>query len=121
MRALRWSPEAQMSATYSCCLALRGPRSPEPSMSAKPMMALRGVRSSWLMAARNELFWRLAASSSPRVASNRDRSARSATARSFTPSTRAAPRVPVTATAAIVRHHWVTVAGLPSWWASTAA
>src|SRR3546814_10094099 len=41
-------------------------------ISAKPMMAFSGVRSSWLMFARNWLFARLAASAASFACSSRD-------------------------------------------------
>ncbi len=51
-----------MSSEYSRTLAPTAPAMPLRKRSEKPMMALSGVRSSWLMPARNSLFARLAAS-----------------------------------------------------------
>ena len=48
------------------------PALPHASISAMPMMALRGVRSSWLIFARNWLFVRFAASASLRACSKLD-------------------------------------------------
>src|SRR5262245_35421744 len=51
-----------MSFEYSSCFSLRSPNMRSDSTSEKPMMAFRGVRSSWDMLARNSDLWRLAAS-----------------------------------------------------------
>ena len=54
--ASRWRPDSRTRPTYSFC---RGSAKPPniscSSMSEKPMMALSGVRSSWLTAARKRL------------------------------------------------------------------
>ena len=46
-----------MSCRYSICLSLTSPNICSASTSEKPMMAFSGVRSSWLMLARNSLLW----------------------------------------------------------------
>jgi hypothetical protein len=51
-----------MSSTYSITLGAVAPAIPERTRSEKPIMALSGVRSSWLIPARNSLFARFAVS-----------------------------------------------------------
>src|SRR5882762_9501381 len=51
-----------MMLAYSAYLSLSGPNMRSLIMPEKPMIALSGVRSSWLMFARNSDFARLAAS-----------------------------------------------------------
>ena len=70
MTSSRYSPLRWMSRQYSTYLSEpSAPNIPDSMISEKPMMALSGVRSSWLMLARNfDLAWlassaRLAASS----------------------------------------------------------
>ena len=58
IRRSSWSPLLVMSRLYSCFSASLNGMSSLVSRLAKPMMALRGVRISWLMLARNALFSR---------------------------------------------------------------
>ncbi len=53
-----------MSSRYSSCLSFTPPNSLCCSTWVKPMIAFNGVRSSWLMFARNSDLCRLDASSS---------------------------------------------------------
>src|SRR5258705_6311441 len=53
MRERGCRPDSKMSCRYSVCFSLISPNIPSARTSENPMMALRGVRSSWLMLARN--------------------------------------------------------------------
>src|SRR5258705_9690148 len=53
MRDSRCRPDSRMSCRYSVCFSLMAPNIPWASTSENPMTALSGVRSSWLMLARN--------------------------------------------------------------------
>src|SRR4051812_895001 len=61
MSESRCFPEERMSSRYSFCFSFTSPKMPCDSTSENPMTALSGVRSSWLMFARNSLLWRFAA------------------------------------------------------------
>jgi hypothetical protein len=56
----RWRELERVSPRNSLWLSETGPSLPSCIISAKPMMAFSGVRSSWDMLARNSLFRRLA-------------------------------------------------------------
>ena len=62
IRLSRYLPLLRTSSRYSSCLAFTSPNILSSSTSENPMMALRGVRSSWDMLARNSDLWRLAIS-----------------------------------------------------------
>ena len=50
----KYSPLSRMSREYSIYFsAPSGPNIPDSMISEKPMMAFKGVRSSWLILARN--------------------------------------------------------------------
>ncbi len=70
MMASRCSPLRRMVPTYSARLAASWSLSPA-SRSAKPRMAVMGVRISWLMLARNSLLAALAASAAAWAAMSR--------------------------------------------------
>ena len=55
----RWRPLRRIASRNSRCCPLTGPMPPESRRSENPMMALSGVRSSWLMLARNSLLSRV--------------------------------------------------------------
>ncbi len=56
----RWRPLVRMLLLYLSWRSFRSPKVLSERISEKPMMALRGVRNSWLMLARNWLLARLA-------------------------------------------------------------
>ena len=61
----RCRPDTSTLPTYDRCLSVSVPKISCSSSSENPMTAFSGVRSSWLMLARNELLAWLAASAAP--------------------------------------------------------
>ena len=68
--SFRCTPEARMSCTYSSCLTASEPYRPAIIISENPMIALRGVRSSWLILARKADLARSAALARSRAATS---------------------------------------------------
>ena len=76
----RWRPEISTLPTYERCLSVSVPKISCSSSSENPMTAFSGVRSSWLMLARNELLaWLAASASSLALISSRCTRSRSVT------------------------------------------
>src|SRR3990172_2309188 len=76
IRERRWRPEERTSWRYSACFSFTSPNIRSWRTSEKPMMALRGVRSSWDMLARNsDLCWLASSSCRPLSSISRNRRA----------------------------------------------